>query len=250
MTFNHLHRIYTNTILNENLVINIDDPQHQHYLKTVLRLKIKDQFRIFNSEDGEYLAQILQLSKNNLEVKILSCLRKSLKEPELILGICLIKADRMLEAVNMAVQLGVTEIVPLISARSQLRNINHQRFLKCIIEATEQSERLLMPSFKPLMSLENYISTIQINEMIIYANEKENIANTMKLIKHWPDRILVIIGSEGGFTEAELKMLATLSGSISISLGNNILRTETAVATAIAQVQLMREKLCHLENYW
>jgi 16S rRNA (uracil1498-N3)-methyltransferase len=249
MTHYHLHRIYTNIILSENIVVNINDAQHQHYLKIVLRLKVNDQFRIFNSGDGEYLAQILQLSKNSLEVKILHCLRKPIKEPELILGLCLIKADRMLEAINMAVQLGVTEIIPLFSTRSQLRSINHQRFLKCIIEATEQSERLLVPSLRPLISLDNYISTIQINEMIIYANEKENSANTVKIIKHWPDRISLIIGPEGGFTEAELKMLTAVPGSISIILGNNILRTETAVAAAIVQVQLMREKLCRLENY-
>ncbi|WPY00226.1 Ribosomal RNA small subunit methyltransferase E [Candidatus Trichorickettsia mobilis] len=247
MAFYHLHRIYSNIILSENIVVNINDAQHQHYLKTVLRLKINDQFRIFNGEDGEYLAQILRLSKNSLEVKILHCLRKPIKEPELTLGLCLIKIDRMLEAINMAVQLGVTEVVPLFSTRSQLRSINHQRFLKCIIEATEQSERISVPSLRPLISLSDYIA--QASEMIIYANEKENSANTVKFIKHWFDRISVIIGPEGGFIEAELKMLIAVPGSISISLGNNVLRTETAVATAIAQVQLMREKLCHLENY-
>ena len=237
MTFNHLSRVHTNITLAENLVINLSNDV-VHYLKTVLRLKINDQFRIFNDRAGEYLAEIISTSKNGLEIRVLSCLRVPSVEPDLVLGICLIKIDKMLDAINMAVQLGVTEITPLFSERSQMRSINYQRFLKCIREATEQSERLLVPHLNPLISLHNYEP--QPDEMIIYANEQEVLGNNIRLIKQFPARVSLIIGPEGGFTSSELKMLALMPGSVSISLGNNILRTETATATALAQIQIMR----------
>ncbi|WP_342271124.1 RNA methyltransferase PUA domain-containing protein [Candidatus Tisiphia endosymbiont of Parasteatoda lunata] len=96
MKISRLHRIYTNIKLIENYSLNLAE-DHSHYLKTVLRLKVDDHFRIFNGTDGEFIAQITGITKNNLHVGLTNILRKATVEPELTLGISIIKSDRMLD---------------------------------------------------------------------------------------------------------------------------------------------------------
>ncbi len=238
MKISRLHRIYSNIKLIENYSLNLAE-DHSHYLKTVLRLKIGEHFRIFNGIDGEFIAQITDITKNNLRVGLTNILRKAIIEPELTVGISIIKSDRMLDAIDMAVQLGVTKIVPLITERSQFRNVNNQKLMKCIIESTEQSERLTPPILMPLTSLSLFLDQ-NLDNSIIYANENEDENNTLlKIMPILYSNISVIVGPEGGFSPNELKMLSLRSNSLSISLGANVLRTETAVATCLAQIKLL-----------
>ncbi len=120
MKFN---RIYINNHLAENIKLALGS-DHTHYIKTVLRLRLNDQFRVFNGTDGEFLAQITKLDKNNLTITIQECLRKACAEPFLTLVIAIIKQDKLMLAINMATQLGVTKIVPLITERYQFRSVN------------------------------------------------------------------------------------------------------------------------------
>ncbi|MDN3030902.1 MAG: 16S rRNA (uracil(1498)-N(3))-methyltransferase [Candidatus Tisiphia sp.] len=240
MKISRLHRIYSNIKLIENYSLNLAE-DHSHYLKTVLRLKIGDHFRIFNGIDGEFIAQITDITKNNLHVELTNILRKTIIEPELTLGISIIKSDRMLDAIDMAVQLGVTKIIPLITERSQFRNVNNQKLMKCIIESTEQSERLIPPILMPLTSLSLFLDQ-NLNNSIIYANENEDENNTLlKIMPTSYSNISVIVGPEGGFSPNELKILSLRPNSLSISLGANVLRTETAVAACLAQIKLFTQ---------
>lgn len=241
MKFSHLHRIYTNIKLIENYSLNLAE-DHSHYLKTVLRLKVGDHFRIFNGTDGEFIAQITGMTKNNLHVGLTNILRKATVEPELTLGISIIKSDRMLDAIDMAVQLGVTKIIPLIADRSQFRTVNTQRLMKCIIESTEQPERLIPCILMPVVSLSIFLEQT-LDNSIIYANENEDENNTLlKIMPIYSSdisvNISVVVGPEGGFSQNELQMLSLRPNTLSISLGPNILRTETAVATCLAQIKL------------
>lgn len=240
MKISRLHRIYSNIKLIENYSLNLAE-DHSHYLKTVLRLKIGDHFRIFNGIDGEFIAQITDITKNNLHVELTNILRKTIIEPELTLGISIIKSDRMLDAIDMAVQLGVTKIIPLITERSQFRNVNNQKLMKCIIESTEQSERLIPPILMPLTSLSLFLDQ-NLNNSIIYANENEDENNTLlKIMPTSYSNISVIVDPEGGFSPNELKILSLRPNSLSISLGVNVLRTETAVAACLAQIKLFTQ---------
>ncbi len=232
-------RIYVNDSLLAVDKILLLDKQHSHYLKTVLRLQIGDKIRVFNSSDGEFLASIIEIAKNNALIQIENFLRQPLIEPALILGLCLIKTDKMLDAINMAVQLGVTQIIPISSAHSQSYTINSGRWQKCIIEAAEQSERLAVPSLSELVSLPNY-KDLDL-DMIFYANERDEQINSL-ITKNitLPPKISVIIGPEGGFSDKELIMLASWGKTHSISINANILRSETATAAALTQLQLIR----------
>lgn len=288
MKFN---RIYINSRLAKNSKIELDR-EHTHYIKTVLRLKVNDKFRVFNSVDGEFLAQITKLDRNNLIIDIQEQLKKPSSDGySLTLVISIIKQDKLMLALNMATQLGVTEIIPLITDRCQFRSVNIERLIKCIIEATEQSERLNPPIVRQAVYILDYLK--ENDNLILYANEYEKEGNSILHVissldsKKQPaifsqkqvhkekfekgmevlatdskdihenkalefteklplevgvlrnSNISIIIGPEGGFTKAEIASIASHKNAYSISLGKNILRAETAVVTAIAQVKLL-----------
>lgn len=239
MKFSTLPRIYSGSILSENTIIEID-AQHFHYLKNVLRLKVNDSFRIFNGINGEFIATVREIKKNTLSIHLNNLIRKPELGQNLTLGICIIKADKMLDAINMAVQLGVSKIAPLIAQRSQLKSVNHDRLFKCVIEATEQSERLTPPSLEQTTLLKSYRS--ENCGAIIYANENEDNNNSLiARIESLQSNFSFIVGPEGGFSNEELEMLSSWTDTFSISLGPNILRTETAVATGLAQIMLLKK---------
>nr|WP_253308487.1 16S rRNA (uracil(1498)-N(3))-methyltransferase [Rickettsia endosymbiont of Ceutorhynchus assimilis] len=242
MKFSKLNRIYINNALAANSKIELTG-NHGHYIKTVLRLKIQDQFRVFNNVDGEFIAQIHDIGKNNLSINITKPLRKATLMLPLTLGLAIIKPEKFLLAINMAVQLGVTKIVPLITERCQFKIINNERLLKCTIEATEQSERLTPPIIEPVISLEKFLKNHS-NNLILYANECEDKTNSLLTIlpsglNNISD-ILFIVGPEGGFSSGELKKLAAQENAKSFSFGSHILRTETAVAAGLSQIGLVR----------
>lgn len=234
MKFN---RIYINNHLAENIKLELGS-DHTHYIKTVLRLKVNDQFRIFNGTDGEFLAQIAKLDRNNLAITIQECLRKPCAESSLTLAMSVIKQDKLMLAINMATQLGVTKIVPLITERCQFRSVNIERLTKCVIEATEQSERLNPPVIEPAISIQNYLK--KNNNFVLYANEHAKEENSILKLNKDITNISIVIGPEGGFTHDEIALLASYKNAYSISLGKNILRAETAAIAALAQVNLVR----------
>lgn len=238
--FSTLKRVYLRVPLLQNNILTLDK-DYMHYLKIVLRFKVGTTFRVFNREDGEYLAEIYDIQNKFMKIKILNLLRTFELQSELILGISIIKPDKMLYAINMATQLGVTKIIPLVAERCQLQSINIEKFEKCIIEATEQSERLNPPVLKDVMSLGEYNNILGQEGIIIYANEMELKENSIKKIRTFPSRVSIIIGPEGGFTEQEVKRFLSWNNAYSVSLGCNILRTETAVAVGLAQINLMRD---------
>lgn len=235
-----LHRIYINNHLAENSKIELSS-DYTHYIKTVLRLKVNDQFRVFNGTDGEFLAKIAKLDRSNLAITIQERLRKACAESSLTLAIAIIKQDKLMLAINMATQLGVTKIVLLITERCQFRSVNIERLTKCVIEATEQSERLNPPVVDPVIFIQNYLK--KNNNFVLYANKHEKEENSLLKLKSFNKDITdisIVIGPEGGFTNDEIALLASYKSTHSISLGKNILRAETAVVVALAQVNLVR----------
>ena len=240
MKISKLNRVYINQTLNENKSLSLG-PDHLHYLQNVIRLKEGRQLRIFNETNGEFIATINSFSKKEVIVDISKLNRKPILEAPLTLLMSIIKPDKMFDAVNMAVQIGVTEIIPIIAERSQSKIVNLERLAKIIIEAAEQSERLTIPKYSAPMDLIKFITSSNY-EMIIYANESEANHNQMLEIKSFPNNLAYLVGPEGGFSEAELEILKTQHQTYSVSLGSNILRAETAVAVGLAHIQLMREK--------
>lgn len=234
------YRIYFKSNLESNSFIELFD-QEKHYLVSVLRLKLGDKIRVFNEQNGEYESEVIELSKRSIKLRIDCVLRKSKVQNKLILALCVINRDKMLLAVDMAVQCGVTEIIPIFSNRSQNRALNLDKLKKRIIEASEQSERLDLAKIAGPLDFKSYLRLIQSTKVpLIYANEKETKACSIYEINRIIREAHLLIGPEGGFDETEIKALSSIEDSLSFGLGEGILRTETAVVALLSQIQFLR----------
>lgn len=239
MKFSSLSRIYTTSRIAKNQIITLSDDIF-HYCKSVLRMKISEEFRLFNSIDGEFKAEIRAINKRDLQVFIGQKLREVEYQKPLILAMCIIKPDRFTEALKAAVQQGVTEIIPVISVRTQFKNINQQRLTKCMIESVEQSEGFLIPVLRLPLDLQEFCNISGVDQ-IIFANEEENQGVKISSIKKVEENIAVLVGPEGGFSPSEKEKLMHNPKIISVSLGNRVLRSEVAAINMVACVNLMRE---------
>jgi 16S rRNA (uracil1498-N3)-methyltransferase len=239
MKFSSLSRIYTTSRIAKNQIITLNDDIF-HYCKSVLRMKISEEFRLFNSIDGEFKAEVRAINKTDLQVVIREKLREAEYQKPLILAMCIIKPDRFIEALKAAVQQGVTEIIPVISERTQFRSINQQRLTKCIIESVEQSEGFVIPVLRLPVNLKEFCNISGIDQ-IIFANEEESGRVKISSIKKFEENIAILVGPEGGFSPSEKEKLISNPKIISVSLGNRVLRSEVAAISMVACVKLMRE---------
>ena len=245
MTYHKLPRVYMIEKLLDNSTILIKDDIY-HHLVNVLKIKCGDNFRVFNDSDGEFLAKLLTKKSAILTKKI----RCNIILPSLYIAPCLIKSRSISLMIQMATQMGITHIQPLISNYSVVRDFNYSRWQKSVIAASEQSERTNIPViFKPI-TLMDFLN--QNNEQIdlfvwgkvLYDNIKCD--NNFLLYKRLASKIsnesviAVIIGPEGGFSSKEEKLLELHSKSFPINLGPTILRCETALIAIISCIKLLK----------
>ena len=237
MKFSQLTRIYSNQSIEKNQTLTIAN-EHFHYLKSVMRLRRNEFFRIFNHIDGEYMAKIQEINPSSIIVDVIEQIKTPHSENNLTLAICIIKYDPMVEAIKAAIQLGATRIIPIISCRVQLKKINADKINKVILNATEQSERLKPAILCSEMNLEELLNMKDIEQLIVaIENEDEhNIISKLK-IRSCP---AILIGPEGGFTDEEIQLIKSYEHVNSISLGATVLRSETSATASIACVQMMR----------
>lgn len=237
MRFSKLSRVHTNLRIAKNQTLRFEGETF-HHLTTVLRMKTGQEFRIFNSVDGEFNATITNIEKKTFSAEIGDQLRQVRPEKPLTLGLCLIKPEKFLMAVNSTIQLGVTKIIPIISARTQFKSINREKTEKIITEATEQSERFLIAKLLEPIALEDFIDDHQFTQ-IIFANEDEaklNLTPTVNI----ENNVAILIGPEGGFSETEKQLLLASPKVLSTKLGNNVLRSEVAATCLISWVNYLR----------
>lgn len=236
MKISSLQRIYISSQIVLGQQITLDQDQ-THYLTSVMRLKIGWRIRVFNEANGEFIAQVSSINKKSCTLEAVELFRPPMKMPRLHLAQGIIKGDRMTQALSMATQLGVTEISPIITERAQAKSINHERIMRVLIENSEQSERLSIPQLREPKTLEEFVTKGDF-DILFYANENEEGSNAWD--RNDESKISILIGPEGGFTEAELEMLAACPKARSVSLGATVLRSETATAALISLVRIGR----------
>ena len=139
-------RLFFAKSLSINLTDKLDKSQ-SHYVSKVMRVKENEVFSLFNSS-GEWEAKILNISKNIVEFNVRKQLRKKENIKELWLAFSPIKSNYFNFMIQKATELGVTRFIPIIFDRTIVRKINKERLEKIIIEATEQSNRINIPTLE------------------------------------------------------------------------------------------------------
>ena len=222
-------RLFFSATLSANMAGKLDKSQ-SHYLGKVMRIKENEIFSLFNS-NGEWEARVLKLSKNTVEFKITKQIRQKENIKELWLAFSPIKSNYQNFMIQKATELGVTKFLPIIFDRTVVRKINKERLEKIIIEASEQSNRVNVPIIEEFQSLNNFLKNNSIDLIFTDLNSNNNKIDKSKLT----DRpVCIIIGPEGDFSEVERQEILAFKGVQPIKINENILRSETAVLSAIS----------------
>ncbi len=227
-------RLFFKESLSLNLTAKLDKPQ-SHYVTKVMRIKIGEIFSLFNSS-GEWEAKILTLSKSIVEFNITKQLRQKESTKEMWLAFSPIKSNYFNFMIQKATELGVTKFIPIIFDRTIVRKINKERLEKVIIEAAEQSNRINVPSIEEPQSLQDFLNNKKIDLIFTDLNSKNKKIDLKKLTSN---PTCVIIGPEGDFSEEEREQILAFKGVQPIKINENILRSETAVISALSIVNYM-----------
>ena len=221
-------RLFYSKSLSLNLTDKLDKSQ-SHYVSKVMRLKEKEVFSLFNSS-GEWEAKILNITKSIVEFNVTKQLRQKENTKESLVGFSPIKSNYFNFMIQKATELGVTKFLPIIFERTIVRKINKERLEKVIIEAAEQSNRITVPSIEEPQKLKSFLN----NDMDLIFTDL-NTANTkIDLKKLTTKPTCVIIGPEGDFSEEEREEILKFNGVQPIKINENILRSETAVISALS----------------
>ena len=210
--------------------------EHSHYLVNVMRLKKGSKVNFFNKE-GEWLSEIIFLEREKIEVKFLNKIKESSKLANVELAICLVKKNPMEIILQKATELGVRKIIPLVSERSEVKGLNFDRANKIVIEATEQSNQLHPPEIDKITKLKNFIDQFE-NKTLLFADVNSDQKLEHKNFKP-AQASCILIGPEGDFSPVERELISKKANVIPFSLSKNILRTDTAVISAISLVNFI-----------
>jgi len=225
-------RLYFSKSLSNNLTDTLDKSQ-SHYVNKVMRVKENEIFSLFNSS-GEWEAKILNISKGIVEFNVTKQLRQKENSKELWLAFSPIKSNYFNFMIQKATELGVTKFIPIIFDRTIVRKINKERLEKVIIEASEQSNRINVPDIEDPKSLDDFLNNNKV-DLIFTDLNSENTKIDLKKVTDKPT--CVIIGPEGDFSEEERAKILKFSGVQPLKINENILRSETAVISAISIIK-------------
>ena len=238
-------RLYFDKKLSINIMIYIKEKQH-HFLKNVLRIKVKDLITVFDGVTGEWLSEVISINRDNIVLQIKKKISEIEQETDLWLIFSPIKLFRMNITIQKATELGVSQFIPCITQNTNQTKINMRNLYMNIVEAAEQSERLTLPKLNEVVNLNNLLRDFPKDRGLIFCNENDKnlpsifkaLENKSSIFKKWA----ILIGPEGGFSETETKEILSISSSIPVSLGKRILRSDTATTAALFAVQSFIEK--------
>ena len=225
------------------------------YLISVLRCSAGDELQVFDGEGSLYKSKITGIENKKVIIDLLEQISLNAESPlnlTLVQGI--LKGEKMDMVVQKATELGVKEIIPAITERSQIRHTRKvDRWRKIAEEASKQSGRTIIPvvhepiEFNLLFAVND---SRPLNGFIFWEEGglslKEAIKQSAVSIQHSENsqlstlnsQLFVLVGPEGGFSKEEVN-LAVSKGLITVSLGKRILRAETAAISAVALIQFL-----------
>ncbi len=200
-------------------------------LKNVFRLKIGDEIVLFDGTGFDYLVSISGYEKDTVSFNVKS-VNENIVLPvrETYLFGSIIKKDNFEWIVQKATELGVSHIIPIVSDRTEKKDLNVERMKKIIIEAAEQSGRGTLPILYDVMGLEDALHSYgHVRSVAWHTNATKFVSQDVN------DSIGAYIGPEGGWSQDELDIFAK-HGVHTRSLGPQILRSETAVIAVISRL--------------
>ncbi len=231
-----LHRFYISTPI-QSKTFDITNQDLVHQWKSVFRYNVGSQVVLFDGLGTDYFCLITSLRNVGATVSVV---KKNVTTfsplRNLTLCVSLIKKDNFEFVVEKATELGVSTIIPILSDRSEKKKIHYERLVKISIEASEQSGRGTVPVIHPLASMNTLFESKMLPKNKIAMHPEGNSLQSY-IQTAIPSSLAVLIGPEGGWAEKEIELFALYNIEI-ISLGSQILRTETAVISTLSLLLL------------
>ena len=240
-------RIYTDSPLSEGSQAELDENAAQH-VGRVLRMQPGQELKLFNGDGQDYPATITEAGKKRVAVLAGAPEANATESPlKITLGQTLSKGDRMDYAVQKAVEMGATCIVPLTTEHCEVKlkgdredkRLRHWQSIA--VSAAEQCGRARVPEILPVMTVEQWLEHSRNCDLrlVLHHRTEQSLESMAK-----PASIALMIGPEGGLTAAEIAQ-AEKEGFMPVALGPRVLRTETAPVAAMALCQWLWGDIGH-----
>jgi 16S rRNA (uracil1498-N3)-methyltransferase len=237
-------RVHVPSIPEDQTTVEITG-ESARYLTSVLRLRAGDEFELFDSAGVSVGAVVTRAGRGRVEAEM-KLPRRSLPEfpANVVLLQGMLKGRKMDLLVQKTTELGVKEIVPLVTQRALVRQTRKvERWRKIALEASRQCGRAKAPSVSEPVDIRDFMRPEGKLSGYIFWEEGGRALSEMPPSSGVGD-VVAAVGPEGGFTGEEVR-LAEKSGLVVTTLGSRILRAETAAIAAVALVQFMRGGLGH-----
>ena len=216
--------------------IRVTDEEHHHLL--VSRAVEKEAVDVFDGRGGVWAAQVVSSNKRETVLRVVEFRRVEKRGPELLLGLSLIKSSAFELALEKVVEVGVASIIPVIASRSNAAPPRRSdRWKRVVIEAAKQSKRYHLPSIEPVLSFDNVLSIPAVTKIVFAERDGGPLKSALAGAP-----VLFLVGPEGGWTDPEMDA-ARHRGFHPISLGDGILRSETAAITGAALIRYELEQV-------
>lgn len=231
-----LRRFYALRENFRNETVTLDFEQTRH-LRDVLRLRENANAQVFDGEGNEFFCQIAAIEKKTTVLKIIEKISPPAPESDLdlTLAVALLKGEKFDLVVQKAVELGTVKLVPLSTKRADAKFFDAEkkleRWRKIAVDATKQCGRAKLMEITEPADLEKFVKAAD-DTRILFAEKGGGDFSQLKLSQ----KITAVIGSEGGWEEAEIEAARKYGFQI-VTLNGRILRAETAAISIAAILQ-------------
>lgn len=218
--------------------------ENANHIINALRMKIGEKLTLCDNAK-DYECEIVEINKDAVRVKVIDC-SANYSEPDVAVTLyqCVPKGDKLELVIQKAVELGVSEIVPVLSSRcvsrpdSKKAKKKNERYSKIALSACEQSRRGKIVKVQEQMNFKQAVASLTDYDLCIlfYEGGGEPLAKVIDKSKH--KNIAIFIGPEGGFSDEEVLELKQ-NGAVVSTLGKRILRTETAPLASLVSIMLL-----------
>ncbi len=232
--------------------IELSEAESRHLCGS-LRAAEGDCVTLFNLEGAIAVCKISKASRSRAEVEVISPCGRKAPQTHISLAICLPASSVFDEILRQSVEIGAAEIIPLLSENSQVRLSEKDAERKMskwrvkLIEAIKQSANFTPTGIRPVSRIEDFLEdcmgTPRFDAMFcasLQADSKPILQSALGVVKSRQDKICVLIGPEGDLSEREYA-LAAKAGFLPVSLGENVMKCDTACACALCVLKAAAE---------
>ena len=244
MKYIALRRILVNEPITKSSILSIISRDKLHHLSVVLKLKKSEPIKVFNQVDGEWLGIVQDISKKKILIEVKEQLRKTEASSNVKIAFAPIKYDRLRFLVEKCTEIGTDAFIPVLTDRTTSPYIKLDKLNTYIVSAVEQSDRIRIPCVKDSISLEEFLNGNK-STTILACLERIQSHFISEVVQSFPKYIgcVLLVGPEGGFSEKEICLLNSQENVRIVSLGGNVLRSETAAIFALSCVMSARYRV-------